>query len=202
MSNDVFPALPGLTWDIKRNPKFKTITHETIGGSEARATFMAFPFWEFELSYEIIRDRAAKPELESLMGFFMKHQGSLDTWLYDCPEDNAVTDMQFGTGNGSTLAFQLTRTYGGFIETINNYKTNPTIKVDGVTKTAGVDYNINTTGLVTFISAPANGKAITWTGGFYYRCRFMEDITDFNQFARKMYELSGLTFIGSPVNKL
>ncbi|MCK9622197.1 MAG: DUF2460 domain-containing protein [Methylobacter sp.] len=201
MSDAVFPTLPGLTWDISRNPRFHTIRHDPVDGKQARAAFMAYPLWDFELAYELIRDTAGG-ELQSLLGFYLSRQGGFDSWLYDCPEDNAVTAQNFGTGDGATLAFQLKRTWGGFDEPINNPKASPSIYIDGVLKTVTTDYTISSTGLVTFVTAPVASKAITWTGGFYYRCVFEEDKSNFVQFANNLYNLQSLTFIGSPVNKV
>jgi hypothetical protein len=38
--------------------------------------------------------------------------------------------------------------------------------------------SINGTGIITFNSAPAPGAKLTWTGSFYYLCRFAEDTID------------------------
>jgi uncharacterized protein (TIGR02217 family) len=202
MSNAVYPALPGLTFDTGRNPKFNTRIHQAVSGRESRAAFMQYPLWEFTLAYDFIRDNATDAELESLLGFFLSRNGSFDSFLFDCPEDNAVTNETFGTGDGTTEAFQLYKTYGGFSEDVHNPKSAPSIYVDGVLKTVTTDYAISSTGLVTFVSAPANLKTLSWTGGFYYRCRFAQDITEFNQFMSDLYELGQIRFIGSPLNKV
>jgi hypothetical protein len=43
---------------------------------------------------------------------------------------------------------------------------------------------------------------LTWTGAAYYRCVFMEDSLEYNQFANRLYDCSEITFKGSLVNKL
>jgi uncharacterized protein (TIGR02217 family) len=202
MSNAVYPDLPGLTFDTGRNPKFNTRIHQAVSGRESRAAFMQYPTWEFTLAYDFIRDNPTDAELSNLLGFFLARNGSFDSFLFDCPEDNAVTAANFGTGDGTQVAFQLQRTVGGFIEPIHNPKASPQIYKAGVLQTAVTHYALSSTGLVTFAAPPANGAALTWTGGFYYRCRFSSDVTEFNQVMKNLYELNSIQFVGSPVNKL
>lgn len=201
MSNAVYPRLPGLTFDTGRNPQFNTRIHQAVSGRESRAAFMQYPLWEFTLAYDFIRDNATDVELETLLGFFLARNGSFDSFLFDCPEDNAVS-ANFGSGNGTQTAFQLQRTYGGFIEPIHNPKASPQIYKAGVQQTAGTHYTLSTTGRVTFASPPANGATLTWIGGFYYRCRFSSDVTEFKQVMKNLYELNSIQFVGSPVNKV
>lgn len=53
-----------------------------------------------------------------------------------------------------------------------------------VQQTSG--YTVSGTGSVVFSSAPAAGKKLLWSGGFYHRARF-EDGGDTEQFARTLY---------------
>ena len=55
-------------------------------------------------------------------------------------------------------------------------------------------YSINAKGAVTFIYPPANGSIFSWTGQYYWRCRFLVDHLDFNQFLRQLWELKTLEF--------
>lgn len=58
-----------------------------------------------------------------------------------------------------------------------------------------VDFAVNmNTGVVTFGTAPSNGDALTWTGGYYQRCRFLQDQLDLNQFMRDFWDLRTLEF--------
>jgi len=50
-------------------------------------------------------------------------------------------------------------------------------------------------GVVTFAAAPAAGVKLTWSGGFYYRCRFPEDEwTELNEFAYQLWENNSVKF--------
>lgn len=50
-------------------------------------------------------------DLKTLFGFYNSMLGQQGSFLYQDPDYNTVDDQQFGTGNGSTLSFQLTATY-------------------------------------------------------------------------------------------
>lgn len=198
MSNSIFPTLTGLQWDIKKRPRFSTIVQRSASGKEIRSALMSYPLWEFELSYDVLRAAAAYTELQTLMGFFNQMLGSYDTFLYDDPSDDSVTDQSFGTGDGATASFQLLRTLGGFVEPIQNVHAITNIKVNGATIPAGAGagkYTINSTGIVTFGTVPAMGYPITWTGTFYFRVRFLEDLTEFNNFVFQLWENKKLGFV-------
>lgn len=202
MSNAVFPTMPGLGWSVIKKPRFHTEVFEAVDLSELRASFTSYPTYDFILTYEVLREAAAYQELQSLIGFFRQRQGSFDNFLYSDASDNAATAQNFGTGNGTTTAFQLIRTYGGFIEPVMNLNGNPSIYINGVLKTSGTDYTISSTGLVTFTVAPASGAALTWTGNFYYRCRFLKDENEFDNFMYQLWTLKKLEIRGSTGTKI
>jgi uncharacterized protein (TIGR02217 family) len=202
MSQSVFPTFAGLAFDNTVSPQFNTKIHRAVSGYEVRAAYMAFPLWTFKLKYDLLRDDVVNNEVDTLFGFFNARQGSFDSFLYTNPADASVTAMNFGVGTGAQTVFQLTRSYGGFVEPVMNLNTVPSIYVAGVLKTLTTDYTISATGLVTFVVAPAASAALTWTGAFYYRCRFLADSIDPAQFMLNLYSLSKLEFVGSPMNKV
>lgn len=202
MSNSVFPSMAGLKWDNTRTPGFNTKVHRAASGREARAALQAFPLWTFKLSYEVLRAAVAYGELQTLAGFFLARLGSFDSFLYNDPTDNAVTDQSIGTGDGMMDTFQLVRAWGLFIEPVMNINGAVVIKVNGVTKTLITDYTLTSFGIVIFVVAPAVGTTITWTGAYYYRVRFMQDIAEFNQMMKDLWELKTLEFVGSVGNKV
>jgi uncharacterized protein (TIGR02217 family) len=206
MSNAVFPTLSGIGWNIVRSPQFQTKTQRSISGRELRATFQQYPLWQFSLNYEFLRDGILGTDYDTITGFFLARQGSFDSFLFTDPYDNAVTDANIGTGNGSLTTFQLARSYGAggnlFTEPVNNVTTLSNVKVNGVTKTLGTDYTVSSTGLVTFATAPLNTYPVTWSGIFYYRCRFVEDVSAASIFMANLWELKKCDFIGSPSNKV
>lgn len=194
MSNAVFPSLPGLSWNIIKSPIWKTHVQESVSGKELRSALMNYPLYKWSLNYEVLRAEAAYTELQQLMGFFNARKGAFDSFLYPDPDDNTVTNYQFGIGDGSTTGFQLARVYGSFVEPVQNVNTITNIKVAGVIKTNPANYTINSTGFVTFAVAPTAGQAITWSGTYYWRVRFLQDVADFDQFMRDLWTLKKLEF--------
>ena len=157
MSNAIFPALPGITWDTVKTPIFNTVVKKAVSGRETRVAYMATPMYTFKLVFEFLRDKMAVQvpsspfdELKRLMGFFVNRQGSFDSFLFEDTTGNLATNQQFGTGNGSTTTFQLARDFGGgtsFLEPVMNINGTATI-------TGGSVASISSTGMVTFSSAP------------------------------------------------
>jgi uncharacterized protein (TIGR02217 family) len=205
MSNSVFPTLPGLSWNTGKHPIFKTNIQESVSGRELRSAFQAYPLWHFTLSYEFLRGDS-NDDLKKLLAFFLMMRGSWDSFLYTDPDFNSVTDYQFGAGDGVTTQFQLTRLIGSgsysFVEPIQNVNAITNIKKAGVAQSRPADYSLNSTGLVTFATAPAASAALTWTGTYYYRCRFLADEGGFDQFMKQLWELKKCEFRGAPGNKV
>lgn len=196
MSNAVFPSnLPGLSWGVRKQPEFSTKVQKSVNGRELRAAFYSYPIYTFSLSYEVLREVGS--ELQTLMGFFLNRQGQFDSFLYTDPSDNAITDQNFGSGNGVKTQFQLSRSYGGFTEPVQNVNVLTNIKVNG---TVVSNYSVSSTGLVTFAAAPTG--TLTWSGTFYYRCRFTMDVGDFEQFMYRLWQLKKCEFRGAVGNKV
>ncbi len=194
MSNQVFPSFPGLNWDIVRRPRWNTLVRQTASGREFRTARYSYPIWEYKLSYSVLRARPSLTEMQTLAGFFNQHNGSADSWRYEDPDDNSVVGQLFGQGNGSTRVFQLVRSFGGFTEPVFELNGAPQIFINGALRTVGTHYTIDSLGVVTFVTAPGAGLPITWTGSYWWRCRFMQDGVEFNQFMRQLWDLRSLEF--------
>lgn len=189
--------MAGVDWGTRKSPEFSTKVQRSTNGRESRAAFFSYPLYNFSLKYNVLRESVANNELQSLMGFFLQRKGMFDSFLYTDPSDNAVTDQSFGTGNGVQPSFQLTRPYGGFTEPVQNVNMLTNLKVNGMVVS---NYAVSGTGLVTF-AAPPSG-ALTWSGTFYYRCRFTMDSAEFNQFLYRLWELQKCEFRGAVGNKV
>jgi len=189
VSGLLYPAnLPGLTWDSERTPIFNTGVQPAVSGKESRIAYQQYPRFYFDLQYELLRDYVVPSDLKALIGLFIDMQGRYDTFLYTDPTFNAVTTFQFGTGDGVTQNFQLIANYQnsggpGGPELIQNLNGAPSIFKAAVLQTLTTHYTISATGMVSFVTAPAAAAALTWTGSFYYRCRFDADELTAKQFA-------------------
>lgn len=128
--------------------------------------------------------------VHQVIAMFEAHEGSTLPFRVRVPmaQYNKATDAWFGEGDGSTTQFQLgkkfdplflmtgaagTRTY---FKPIYLLEGTPTIKKDGFTQTVTTHYTISSTMLVTFVTAPAEGLALTWSsdpsGGIDLAFRF------------------------------
>ncbi len=197
MSSLVFPTLIGLIFPVSKTPEWKTDIQSAASGKEARVNFWSYPKWRWKLAFDLLRDKPleSQDELWSLVGFFNKHYGSFDSWLFEDPDDKTVTVQGFGTGTGSQTQFQLVRTRGGFVEPVRDLNGAPLIYKAGVLQTLTTHYTISSTGIVTFVTAPANGNALTWTGNFYWRCRFTEDTLEAEKFAYQLWDTGEVEFV-------
>jgi hypothetical protein len=83
-----------------------------------------------------------------------------------------------------------------------NAMVTPVIYVDGVPAVLDTDYTIDALGMANFVTAPVSGAAITWTGSYHYRVRFDQDVAEFEQFMKNLWELKTLGFVGSTGNKV
>jgi uncharacterized protein (TIGR02217 family) len=207
VSNRLFPALIGLAIAQKHAPTFRTRATSSVSFTEARIGYAAYPIWRLELAYEFLRSAAAYNELDKIRAFFTACGGARDSFLYTNPDDNQVTDHQFGIGDGTTTQFQLLRTLtdGGtntFSEPVQNVNALTNIKDNGVTKASPADYSVSATGLVTFTSAPAAAHPLTWSGTYYWRVRFEEDALEFEKFMYQLYSLGKVALRGSVMNKI
>jgi hypothetical protein len=151
MSNAVFPTLAGISWGIVKAPQWNTRVQRSISFMETRIAFASLPQWRWSVPFQFLR--VADPfEYQTLASFYNDRKGRWDSFLYSDPVDSSVTDMNFGTGDGSTTQFQLGRRLlaGGLLEPIYNVQVLTNIKKNGVLQTSPANYSISATGLVTF----------------------------------------------------
>lgn len=194
MGNAVFPSLPGLKWGVTKTPIWSTKIQKSVNGRELRASYYSYPVWKFSLSFEVLRNRGSLKELETLAGFFNARRGSFESFLYEDPTDNTVTDQLVGVAVNGQTKFQLLRNFGGFIEPVLAVKGNPVVKVNGVTKRNGVDFSVTDSGVVVFQTALTAGQRVTWSGGFYFRVRFLQDSADFENFIGHLWKAKKIEF--------
>jgi uncharacterized protein (TIGR02217 family) len=201
MTNILFPlpVVPqgAVAWPVKKSPSFKTVVQTPASNrGENRIALAPYPIWLFELDFEFLKGdmQATASALQNMVGFFGYMQGAANDWLFEDPFDNAVTTAQFAIGDGATTVFQLTRSVGLLVDIVQNVSTVPELFANGV-PIATSAYTISTTGVVTFTTAPTAGAALTWTGNFWFRCRFLEDeLEDLDEFLYQFWELKSLKF--------
>ena len=172
----VLPPMPlSMASGLKKSPNFNTVLQSTGAGIGSGIALKPYPTWDFEFSLDYIKGRESFDVVSYFLGAYMAAAGRANLFLFTDPQDNAVNGAQFGTGNGTAVSFQLSRNIFGQPDIIQNPNGTPKIFVNGTPTTPS---SISSTGVVTFASAPANGAVLTWTGQFYFACRFAEDTVD------------------------
>lgn len=194
MGNAIFPTFPGLKWGRKKTAVWSTGTQKSASGREFRTAYYSYPQWRFSLSFEVLRTKASVNELEQLAGFFNARKGSFESFLYEDPTDNAVTDQAIGNTVQGVTRYQLVRSMGGFIEPVLAVKERPAVKVGGVALTYGRDYTVTDKGVLVFNTPQTPGRPITWTGGFYFRVRFTSDTVDFENVLGSLWAAKKIEF--------
>ncbi len=174
---------------------FNTIVQRPAAGKGvAAASLMPYPTWAFE--FDMARTAGNEAQLNSTISSFMglhaACQGKTFPFLFTDPQDNAVTQNNSGmlnvtpgaavpmgyTGDGASKQFQLARILGsGGIpnDVVQQVNGSINVYVNGVLTTPA---SVGSTGIVTFSVAPTNGATLTWTGSFYFYCRFLDDTLD------------------------
>jgi len=172
------PTMPiSMAAGLKKSPNFNTVRQKGAAGTNAGIALKPYPTWDFEFSLDHItgHEHTAASVVAQMLGTFMATAGGANLFLFTDPQDSTATGAQFGTGNGTATKFQLSRNICGYPDIIQNLNGTPTIYVGGTPTTPA---SISSTGVVTFTTAPANTAVLTWSGSFYYACRFAEDTID------------------------
>ena len=203
MSDYLFPELAGLTWDIKKTPKFSTHIASHVSGREVRMSNYAYPVWTWEMTYEVLR-AGTEQELQLLMGFFLARSGSFDTFLYKDPDEhNELVGIPLGVGDASLTKFTMFKSFAGFAEPCG-YVDPSSIHVyfgaysggSGpppplVEQTSG--WSFISPNQISFVIPVPIDTMVVADYNWYYRVRFGEDAQDYNQFMYQLWELKTLT---------
>lgn len=170
-------------------PAFSTTVNEGFGGGEQanRNWAQVRGTWTFDLHFK------SQAYYDAVQAFFLVVGGRADAFrLFDI-KDHAATGQSIGTGDGTTTVFQLTKTYtsGGrsYVRTISKPITSEVqdfqgnalpdtvvIYDNGTVQTPGTAWDVDeTTGLITFLTAPLADHLITADFQFHFPVRFMTD---------------------------
>lgn len=201
MSTQVFPSLPGLTFDIERQIQFNNQVMEAVSGKETRIAYWNAARYQWTLTFEFLRASTAFLEFQTLWGFISARQGKFDSFQYTDVLDNTATLQGIGTGDSTNKSFQLTRTFGvtGLSEPLlaPNTITKVTVAGSSISSTQfAVNYwGSSVAGTIVFSTfAPSGGQAVAWSGTYYFPCRFDEDAGTFNNFMSALWENKKVVF--------
>lgn len=201
MSYPIMPALPiSMAKGLKKSPDFSNVKQMVAAGrGNSVISLKPYPTWNFELDMDHTtgNEASASSVISQFLGINLQTQGSAGLFLFTDPQDNTVTQstgimlnvttgaaLPMGqNGDGTSTKFQLARLIGtSGVDIIQNVNGSIVLKVNGSTVT---NYSVSSTGVVTFtptgsppVAAPANAATLTWSGSFYYLCRFVTDTLD------------------------
>jgi len=209
MSTQIFPALPGLGWSVKRTPVWKTRKQESISGKRTSIADWSFPRWEWEITFDFLRQAgtgqqsasfagASYAEFASLAGFFNLRSGAFDSFLYQDADDNTVVNQTIGTGDGSTTLFQLVRAFGGFVEPIYAPTNISAVFVNGIN--IGSAYSVSswglslTPGIITLNTPAGAGQTVAASFTYAFPCQFDDDRMTFEKFMAALYAAKSVKF--------
>ena len=211
--------LPGLTFSKIRRPKHKVSIQAHQSGGEFRTSYWSEPLWEWDLTYELLRDGfrngRAFDELKQIEGLFLGCTGPLTGFRFHDDDDHRVTRQLVGASDGTTTAFTLSRTRGSFAgggtqpsgtETIGvldlaepfnlYFRTQPGIidpndPVYGYTLSTGTPKGQQ----LIFNAAPPAGHSFVADFSFFYYVRFSADSLDLEKFLHQLWALKKVTLV-------
>lgn len=204
----VFPTLrPGFPVHVR--PTYSSIVQTSVSGVEQISAKQAYPLWEFEIMFELLADETqniikdashfavGKKELQEIAGLFLVCRGQYGRFFYKNPRDFRRLNQHIATGDGVRTVFRLMRTWSTwFIEPVGGIDMLDPINVylDGVLQGPGVASIDADLINVVFTDPVPLGTIVTMDYSFYYFCRFIEDIQDFEQFFHHMWALQSCKF--------
>ena len=206
----VFPALPSQAWSVHKKPIMASRVTIAATGRETQLACAAYPRWAFILTYGWLREQTQNiapdvtmlgfRELEAISGLFLACKGSYGEFFFDDPDDDSRLAQGVAVGDGQTKNFTLYYSwgYGPFSPSltipVGGINTIDAVYFNGVVQSPGT-YTLDATKTqLVFTSAPPGGTVITADFHFYFRCRFLDDHLDFNQFTRNRWELKEIRF--------
>lgn len=164
-----------ISYGSSGGPEYSTDIVETHAGHEQRNANWSQARARFNVAHGV----KTQAQLDALIAFFRARRGRADGFRFKDWTDYAATGELIGTGNGATTAFQLTKKYlsGGVSElrTISKPVSGTVhIYLGGVLQSSGVS-TAAATGIVTFVTPPGMGVAVTADFEFDLPVRFDTD---------------------------
>lgn len=128
MSYNVWPTFSGRGWSIKKRPVMKTNLQEAYGGAQFATQAMQYPLYEFDLENPYL----SQADFSSIIGFYNQQGGAAIPFYLSVDNDSSVTNQAFGTTDGSTTQYQLTKSDGSYwSEPVQGLNGTPSIYANG-----------------------------------------------------------------------
>ncbi len=171
---------------------------EHISGRSTRIGYWADPLYEWELTYEFLRDFPWLPginsEMRRLQGFYNQMQGKRFGFLFIDPSDNQVINQFVGITSGNPATpYRVIRSYGdpgygGVIaEPLGIVNSFTAVYLDGISQTYLTDWTNDFSTAnnqnIFFLTAGAGHTITVDISSYAFYVHFKDDSVDFNKFA-------------------
>lgn len=165
-------------------PTYYNVIQEAISGQEQRVRVWAKCRGRWECGFSILDTTTTSGTFRAVLALYRAHVGSLYPFPFKDWSDYQLTDENIGTGDGIETEYQITKTYDPsqiilntpgsrtYVREIYLPRSGIVVKVNNSTQTITTHYTIGSTGLITFVTPPGTGEAVTVTGEFDVPVRF------------------------------
>ena len=189
MSFDEVRFPEDIAFGMQGGAEYSTDIIELFSGYEQRNSNWAQPRMRYTTTHPV----KTQAQMNTLIAFFRARKGKANGFRFRDWSDYTAIAQSIGTGNNTNHAFQLQKSYvSGSTTSIRTTKkivasgsqitTVPKIYLNSVLKTETTDYTLDyTTGIVTFVTAPGTGVAITADFEFDVPVRFDTDTMTIRQ---------------------
>lgn len=175
-------------------PSFATTVSASANKTELRSSNWMVARYSYKINCNILSDS----QISDLISLFNICRGKAIGFRYKDWSDYKASDVVIGTGDGKTTIFQLVKRYNfsgySYVRTICKPSIGIKIYLNGTLTSNGFTID-QTTGLITFIIAPATGVAITADFCFDIPVRFNNDSLDVTYQGRNKYDLQNIELI-------
>jgi hypothetical protein len=185
-----YPTTPKPQYPYELTTVWKTIISSFDSGTERRRQKQTYPKFNVSLTYETL----TKEDIQTLWNFYIARKGAYEAFYFFTPDSADWNGLYIGTGDASTVTFDIPGTLNGTITIYNNG-----VEVDSGDYTLLVGGGVEGSDRVTFDTAPGLNEIITcdFTGYMRIRCRFEEDEMTRSGFTGALYKtglkMKGLT---------
>ncbi len=166
---------PDIAYGAQGGPQYSTTVVATASGYEQRNSIWVAS----RMSWNVATGLKNQTQLDALIAFFRSRKGRAYGFRFKDWSDYQATGQALGTGDGATKNFQLVKSYssGTYGETrvIKKPVTGTVVPyLAGVRQTSGWSVD-TTTGILSFLTPPAVGIAVTADLQFDVPVRFDTD---------------------------
>lgn len=166
---------PDISYGSSGGPEYATDIVVSQSGHEQRNVQWS----QARARYNVAHGVKTQAQLDALVAFFRARKGRAYGFRFKDWTDYTATAQPLGTGTGSLAAFQLVKRYSSGSVNEDRVIRKPVsgslqLYLNGVPQVLGVTMN-TATGMVTLVTPPANGVAVTADFEFDVPVRFDTD---------------------------